>query len=108
MTNGEKFKTAKERFDEFDKFCLRHNCDNCPAGTVVSLESECAFNWLELEYKGKEVLRPCPFCSGEAKIIDVHSSYILHHWIECTKCLSRTVAFCNKNEAIDAWNRRGQ
>lgn len=103
MTNGEKYKTLQERQDAFKEFCQRRVCSSCPA---TRKSKNCILGWLELECKGKVELSKCPFCGGEAKIIDFSSSYITHVWIECPKCLSRTVAFCNKEEAITAWNRR--
>lgn len=103
MKNEEKYKTVQKRQDAFKEFCDRHTCSSCPAGRKTRM---CVLGWLELEFKEEVELRKCPFCGGEAKIIDISSSYITHVWIECPKCLSRTVAFCNKEEAIDAWNRR--
>lgn len=50
-TNETKFKTAEERLKEFKKFCRKHTCDKCPVNGDDLLEAECAFNWLNLEYK---------------------------------------------------------
>lgn len=58
MTNGEKYKTADERFMAFKKFCrFPLNCENCPIhrakprmGTIY-----CIFVWLEQEAEKSEV-----------------------------------------------------
>lgn len=73
-------------------------------------------------------LKPCPFCGGEAKFVQtahgsitaesVHRNYA----IQCVKCKARpydsftirvwlaengvVMSESNKNEAIEAWNRR--
>lgn len=55
MTNGEKFKTAKERMKGWREFCRTHydpsgkRCAECPLWE--SGAEECRFPWLELEYK---------------------------------------------------------
>lgn len=105
-TNGTKFKTAKERFEEFEKFCEKYTCDTCPAINkkhTVSLAG-CAFNWLDLEYK--EELKTCPFCGSEASII----SGTEDHCIICRNddCVAALVArsFSSPEEAIAAWNKR--
>jgi Lar family restriction alleviation protein len=102
MTNGEKFKTVNERFEAFDEFCDNHTCGNCPAGNVDCSESECAFNWLDLEYEEK--LRPCPFCGGEAKSRKSNGVY----YVFCTNCSTKTVDSITPDSAIDAWNRRAK
>lgn len=52
MTNGEKFKTAKEREIEFDRFCTSSSktCENCVLKDCCTV-NECSFAWLDLEYK---------------------------------------------------------
>lgn len=100
MTNGEKFETAKERFEEFDKFCNNHTCDNCPVGKVGSLESDCAFHWLE--YEDKKELEKCPFCGSTA--IERKSNGL--YYVSCINCSVKTVNSITQDGAIDAWNRR--
>lgn len=47
-------------------------------------------------------LKPCPFCGGEAKVIQLYPS-----WVACERCGARITAWTNKSEdSIDAWNRR--
>ena len=62
----------------------------------------------------KELL-PCPFCGGEASIMEVEPhTHILATWIpdykggafiECDGCTC-AVSAETKEEAIEAWNRR--
>ena len=50
------------------------------------------------------ILKPCPFCGGEAKITLLIGNY----GVGCTKCPG-AVFNCRrqtKEEAIEAWNRR--
>lgn len=62
-------------------------------------------------------LKPCPFCGGEAKIINYTNKEVSPHknktYVECSKCNSGTGVFTQKGvsieyiqEAIEAWNRR--
>ena len=52
--------------------------------------------------KAKE-LKPCPFCGGEPKIMDMG----FPHWIYCKKCGAR-VHGCTYDvkDSVEAWNRR--
>lgn len=56
----------------------------------------------------KNALKPCPFCGGEANVIEhrfhgLDSSYGL----QCKKCKAETYQFYESEEkAIEAWNRR--
>lgn len=57
-------------------------------------------------------LLPCPFCGGEARVIHSDISYS----VRCSACgigifrprigESEWCAFCTKEEAAEAWNRR--
>lgn len=49
---------------------------------------------------------PCPFCSGEARLVMAGHSYC----IECThvKCLCRTQYLPSEAEASDRWNKRAE
>ena len=53
-------------------------------------------------------LKPCPFCGGEADVIEhlfhgLDSSYGL----QCKKCKAETYQFYkSKEKAIEAWNHR--
>lgn len=93
MTNGEKFKTAKERKEAFESYyrkCLEKNF----------IVPKCEFDWLDLEYK--EALAKCPFCGGEAMERKSNSVY----YVFCTNCSVKTVDSITQDGAIAAWNRR--
>ena len=57
-----------------------------------------------------EKLKPCPFCGGKAKLVNIDASgeqgeenpIVVH----CTQCFAKTDWFGREWEAIDAWNRR--
>ena len=53
-------------------------------------------------------LKPCPFCGGEADVIEhlfyEHDSL---YGLQCKKCKAKTYLFYESEEkAIEAWNRR--
>ena len=55
-------------------------------------------------------LKPCPFCGGEAVIVNI-DFYIDNsggtYGIRCTKCRACSSMRCDSEEkAIEAWNRR--
>ena len=54
MTNEEKYKTIKEQFNAFRKFCdkyYRRGCRRCLAATAII--GECWKEWLKMESKEK-------------------------------------------------------
>lgn len=57
-------------------------------------------------------LKPCPFCGGEADIVDIpsHRDHSMELIVTCVAdgCLYEcaTPAFTTEAEAIAAWNRR--
>lgn len=52
-----------------------------------------------------EILEPCPFCGGKAKLWDL--TQVPESWVECTECGARTRFFSNSEEAaVSAWNDR--
>ena len=54
------------------------------------------------------VLKPCPFCGGEAEIIE-HLFYNQSpvYGIKCKRCLAETYQFFKSREkVVKAWNRR--
>jgi Lar family restriction alleviation protein len=106
MTNAEKFKTAEERTEAFDEFCDNNECTRCPLFDTEEDRVLCAFSWLDLEYN--EELKPCPFCGGEARIIDFEDDEYRYYQICCTKCKCKMDAHIGKHNAIDAWNRRAK
>ena len=48
-----------------------------------------------------EKLKPCPFCGGEAKLIDDDWSYVI-----CTKCGIHPYHRISLKDAIEEWNNR--
>lgn len=56
-----------------------------------------------------EKLKPCPFCGGEGKFVDVNGFWCA---IICDKCHAKTnsmsysAEYAAKEKAIEAWNRR--
>jgi len=63
MTNGEKYTTAQERAEAFDKFCDRNEiCCECRLSDEHDRSiNACRFAWLDLEAEEEKPL-PCPFC----------------------------------------------
>lgn len=105
MTNGDRFKTVKERTIEFRKFCTNKICKGRKANCILSDKvhdvwgHRCEFAWLDLEYK--EELKPCPFCDGNAILYAAGIPYV-----RCDDCGTQTTAYHTPEEAIAAWNRR--
>lgn len=49
-------------------------------------------------------LKKCPFCYGDAHIVDYDTS--LGYWVECDNC-EATSQLCQTEEAaVEAWNKR--
>lgn len=102
MTNGEKFKTAKERALAFDKFC-RGQCAKCPISSRKDCnDDKCEFIWLDLEVEEEKPMN-CPFCGGECDC-NCHAHLF---WIACNKCdcLYESAYRDSEAEAIAAHNR---
>ena len=52
-------------------------------------------------------LKPCPFCRGEAEIIqNPKKSTTVYNYIKCKICGSMTHSFFTTGAAVKAWNRR--
>lgn len=98
MKNADKFKTADERDEAFDRFCTVKKCNNCELGNSrVSIN--CSFAWLDLEAEEEKPL-PCPFCGGE--------TYCSGQAIQCENedyIYTNVYGYKNANEIIAAHNR---
>ncbi len=51
-------------------------------------------------------LKPCPFCGGEAEIINQHDPDAVVHSARCLRCGTKTVPFLREEDAIMRWNTR--
>ena len=57
-------------------------------------------------------IKPCPFCGGEAEVIQFYFKGVanrLHYFCQCKKCGARLMnhrGFRTKAKAIEFWNRR--
>lgn len=53
------------------------------------------------------VLKPCPFCGGEADVIEHIFEIDSTYGLQCKKCKAKTYQFYESEEkAIESWNRR--
>lgn len=103
MTNEERFKTMRERLDNFRNWCEKRECDKCEFGADREGTEGCVFSWLAREYK--EELKPCPFCGCEQ--MNTYKSNNTDIWyVSCDRCGVRTEGDTSKEYAIAAWNRR--
>jgi len=104
MTNGERYKTAQERAEAFEKFCKRdyddYNCESCkfhPCKTRI----ECGFAWLDLEAEEEKPLL-CPYCGlVPVSFIDDKTG---NAWVACT-CGYQSPEYKSESLAIAAHNR---
>jgi len=78
ITNGERFSTAQERSDEFDKFCSKfESCYKCPLRDKQSFGNcgiSCHFTWLDLEAEDDSVVIECNGHRYKAKNAKAHLS----------------------------------
>ena len=98
-TNQELYKTANSRREAFIKFCRAHECATCPA--LMKGYNECRFKWLELPADVQ--LQPCPFCGGEARVVEIKD------WaeIKCSICDMVVQGDSDVLSAAAKWNHRG-
>ena len=56
----------------------------------------------------ESILKPCPFCGGEANLCVSRYGY----WVECENpvcyLMPSTVFFDSREEATNVWNRRAK
>lgn len=53
-------------------------------------------------------LKPCPFCGGEASIIDNRGRPVCRHYVSCDSCGAQTRGTAFENDEFNTWewNRR--
>lgn len=57
----------------------------------------------------KPDLFPCPFCGGEAVMVDAEIDGRVHYIAKCATCYSTTdIMQMSKSKAAEAWNRRAE
>lgn len=107
MTNGEKYKTAKERLIAFESWCKCITCGSCEGCELKDIHIECKNGlvcpllWPYLEAEEEKPMN-CPFCGANTEVvIDECGCYV----VSCTHCEYGSPAY-NKDEfAISAHNR---
>ena len=90
MTNAEKFRKSFGFY----------------ATELWSMQESDFLDWLNGNSNAKlNKLKPCPFCGGEAKVVEKFPPYYI---VECTKCPASVgrMWFGERSEAVDAWNQR--
>ena len=78
-----------------------NNCEQNSSHGVADSDTTVAEN--DTKKSDPCELKPCPFCGGEAKLVEK-----VYSWVSCPKCAVHTFSTPNKSEAIAAWNRRSQ
>ena len=59
----------------------------------------------------KENIKPCPFCGGKAEIEYEENDFaVKDDWVkvQCTECGGNSGWYLSEEQAINAWNKRGQ
>lgn len=104
MTNGEKYKTAKERIEAHKKWCKIHRSRNKGRCGYESCMA-CEFHWLDLE-DDEVIPMECPFC-GESTSVYTFISVCRKtmHNVLCDLCAYQSSAHANRDDAIAAHNR---
>ena len=58
----------------------------------------------------EEKLKPCPFCGGEAELINIDAARVNGICnpitVRCKECNCNVNWFCKEQKAIEVWNRR--
>lgn len=99
MTNGEKYRTVKERYHAFRK-TFGTKCEDCQWVSLCSHDlSECIIRWLYMEAEEKKQL-PCPFCGGETEVVGNGTYQVV-----CMKCMYASAMRADRDWCIDDHNR---
>lgn len=112
LTNAERIRAMTD--DELAEFLDKNLCDMVCRGEGYC-DDQCTehiLDWLKLREEPEEpILKPCPFCGGEAKLYPY--SNITDWWsvgCETSGCIGNhnddARFFSCKKSAIEAWNRR--
>lgn len=51
-------------------------------------------------------LKPCPFCGGSARVLELNGFYQHTHFVSCDTCNAAGDTRETEEAAIEAWNRR--
>ena len=51
-------------------------------------------------------LSACPFCGGEARMMNDEQKLYLKHWVQCSRCRASTDRYRSEEAAAEAWNQR--
>lgn len=100
MTNGENYKTAKERRKAYMEYIAKED-----SPSVI-----CEFAWLELEAEEEKPM-PCPYCGSECKGIDGkkfkpdRNGVRPYTLVRCSQCTYESKCENSIAEAIAAHNR---
>ena len=102
MKNFEKYKTAEERTEAFNKYCKEHEEGFC--------SPYCAFVWLDAEAEEDAVDEvkplPCPFCGNPAFVNSYMSALgCMMYSIECSTCRYRSDSRSSSKEVVATHNR---
>ena len=98
-TNQELYKTAESRRKAFIEYCRKSKCEKCPLSGKDYYD--CHFHWLELPADVQ--LKPCPFCGGEAEMVEIKE----YAEARCSICQGVVQSGDDVLSAAAAWNHRG-
>lgn len=88
------------KFDDKESIIGYENCNDTSC-------SNCFLYWLQAEYKEPEpVLKPCPFCGGEALLTTMKTESNNDYLVMCRECSMKTPLCFTKPKAIEVWNKR--
>lgn len=99
MTNGEKYRTVKERYYAFRQ-TFGTKCEDCQYLPLCSCDlSECIVRWLDLEAEVEKIL-PCPYCGGTTEIAGDGTYQVV-----CMKCMYASAMRADMDWCIADHNR---